>query len=152
MKLKLALCFILALPSLSLATNVANYCLEGKLVNTKTNIEKSSMKCQVAQKLTWEDYSVLFECDFDGTTDSIFSSATGIGSDLGTTGWTIYDLKKSESGQFLAKGLKLSEIKKSQDIKIMYNSKVWANDDFVVIETKDGIFKLNLNAYLGKCN
>lgn len=66
--------------------------------------------------------------------------------------WTIYDLKNSESGQFLAKGLNLSEIKKSQDIKIMYTRKVWVNDEFVVVDTKDGIFKLYLDAYLGKCN
>lgn len=152
MKSMLALTWILFVPALSQAANIAEYCLEGVLVNFNTNVIKSSLKCNIAQKLTWEDYTALFKCNFDGQIESIFTNATEIGSYQGTSiAWTIYDLKNSKSGQFLANGLKLSGIKNSQDIKIMYSDKVWANDKFVVVEDRDGIYKLNLKAYLGKC-
>lgn len=151
MKALIFLSIILCIPTFALATNTAEYCLEGTLVDTKNNTQKSSMKCEVAQKLTWEDYSVLFQCNFDGNNDSIFTSASGLGSDFGASAWTIYDLKNSESGQFLAKGLNLSKVKKAQDIKIMYTNKVWSKDEFVIVEDSSGIYKLNLKAYLGKC-
>lgn len=136
---------------------MANYCLEGKLQDTKNTV-KSSMKCEVTQRLTWDDNSAVFNCNFSSndisTEDFLFVNSVTIGSQMDANkGWTKYSLNPSKkTGAFFLKGLGINETEyvKSQEVVVYYTDKVWSIEQSY-IETKMSLLKLELKAYLGNC-
>ena len=140
--------------SSSIFASKAEFCLQGHLVEARTGRGVSSMSCEIEQTLRWEDHSALFFCSFGKNgEDDIYTDAAGLGSNMGGTAWTDYSLSsRYDLGRFLQKGLGIENLKRSQQIRIMYSgNKLWNKDKSILVETGEKIYKLLLHTNLGKC-
>ena len=149
--MKIYLISLVTLLSLSTFGSTVDYCLDLKLENTSYDSIVSSARCEVSQKLTWDDFSVFFKCEFEDGVNFIFDSASKIGSDLGYKSWVFYEMSNSKVGKFLANGLKLNNIIKSQSIKIIFTNVVSPSSDFIIVEDTYSIYKLYLKTSIGSC-
>jgi len=146
------LIFILSwLPALASA-NPITLCLEGDLFGVRDTRSISGFRCTVDQKLTWDDSSGLFTCEFRKSNEEFFVNEVTIGSDLGSNAWVYYDLFGTDLARFLTRGLGLKTVTRAQRIRVNFADKVWANDKFVVIEADQKLFKFYVSATLGDCS
>lgn len=145
----------LLLATSSVFASKAKFCLQGDLVVAATGDSVSSISCEVEQTLRWEDFTALFICSFgENGEDEIYSYATRLGSNMAGTAWTDYSLSSYyDLGRFLQRGLGIENLKRAQDIRVMYSERnLWIKDESIIVETDNQIYKLLLNAYLGKCS
>lgn len=142
--------------SLSSFANRADFCFRADLVSTKNpNHLIASSLCSVNQTLTWEDSTAYFQCQtFLGEIKEFKLSKVGLSHIFNGHSWATYTVKNSQffKNFYSLFPLELESIERAQDLIVNFNETTsWLAVDNLIIETSEGLYRLNLSHHASRC-